>query len=88
MTSSHRRTATLASVAIAGALTLAGCSGDDDGNAVSGSADRGIDGSHYVDSYAEQQQDSGTSSYSSSGSAGSVAPTAPGSPQLLEELEE
>ncbi len=59
MTSSHRRTATLASVAIAGALTLAGCSGDDDGDAVSASADRGIDASQYVDSYAEQQQDSG-----------------------------
>jgi Ca-activated chloride channel family protein len=68
---------------MAGALTLAGCSGDDDGDAVSASADRGIDASRYVDSYAEQQQDSGT--YSSSGSGGSVAPTAPGSPQLLED---
>jgi Ca-activated chloride channel family protein len=82
MTSSQRRTAVLASLAIAGALTLVGCA-DDDGDAVSGSADRDIDASHYVDTYDEQQQDSGT--YSSSGSAGPVAPAATGSPQLLED---
>jgi Ca-activated chloride channel homolog len=82
MSRTHPRTAILALVAIAGALTLAGCSGTDDGDAVSGSADRGIDASSYVDSYDEQRDADGSSgaTYSSSaaGPAGTQVLSSPG----------
>src|SRR3954462_1909117 len=79
MTWSHRRTAAFALTAAASALTLTGCSAGDDGDAVSPSADRGIDASQYVDSYGQSQDESsGSVSSSAAGPAGATGPRSPG----------
>src|SRR3954470_23104849 len=82
MTWSHRRTAILATGAVASALTLAGCSAGDDGDTAT-SPDRGIDASQYVDSYDES--DDGDQYATSSGAAGPAGGSVPGSPGLLED---
>jgi Ca-activated chloride channel family protein len=83
MTWSHRRTATLALAAVAGALTLAGCSAGDDGDTAA-TDDRGISASQYVDGY-DESQESDSSGVLSSSRAGSAGGSAPGSAGLLED---
>jgi Ca-activated chloride channel family protein len=86
MTWPHRRTATLATTAVAAALTLAGCSAGDDGGDTAPSADRGIDASQYVDRY-DQSQEHGSSSgaVSSSGAASAGGPAPAASPGPLQD---
>jgi Ca-activated chloride channel family protein len=82
MTWSQSLTALLATGAVASALTLAGCSAGDDGDSAT-SPDRGIDASHYVDSYDESKD---ADQYAtSSGAAGPAGASAQGSPGPLED---
>jgi Ca-activated chloride channel family protein len=90
VTTPDRLRTTLAIGALAGALTLAGCSSsssDDDGgdSTAASSADRGIDASQYADTYGQDRHDDYDQSTSSAG--GAPVAGSPGSPGTVGPLD-
>ena len=89
MTTPDRLRTALAIGALAGALSLAGCSSsssdvDDDAGGSTSSADRGIDASQYADTYDQDRSDAYDQSASSAGAPVAGSPSSPGTVGPLE----